>query len=710
MKKILLIIIVLLISFPTFSQGTFQWAKSYSGSERDFQSISNRIYYTEIDSQGNIYILGDFGFGAYIDGEHIFDLAFGGTQQAVIIAKLDINGALIWKRVIKNNISSSYSNYMKLVGDTSLFIMANMHLATNNSSLWYLDTLINQSYPLPEYPFPFYDGGNIASYGNVFIEFDLNGNVKNQHFLQIKSLDSNAVEVDQPLFSNYTVTSPFHIDNQGNMYMYSNLQKLYPTVLNDTVTDFPISESFRLIIDGVRTIDFDMKYNENAKLFKFTPNFGELVWSKDIMEDSVGIGEDCTIVDNWGIRPYEKYPIFITGMEADSEGDLYVCGYIEHDRNMNACPDTLHSRTIFVDTTNREHRIEIDAGAQAIGFIIKYDTAGNVQWVNQMRGYTQFAGHSQGRPEGFLTKYQNLAIKEEDNSVFVLAEMYAGGTSDSNTYLMFNDTLIYRTKGGNVAFLKYNKNNGQYISHGLTNHIIDSLYPWVYGAGVTRLFSGFGTDQFIVNNNQVLALIIYVRNIVGFDTVIYPLNRGFSGAGVTLMRWREDGGLIELIDFPTQSINGSKMLPGGVKMGNNGDIVLYGCVENEISFGPFAVGQGSAGDSRAFIAKYSDPSFNQPYEGEVYFYDSLSIGEVLFSKENNITLYPNPTKDFVNIESKAEIINSYILYNMGGQIIIKSEKIKTKSEKLNLSSLPKGVYVIKVITDKNSYTRKVIRN
>jgi hypothetical protein len=47
---------------------------------------------------------------------------------------------------------------------------------------------------------------------------------------------------------------------------------------------------------------------------------------------------------------------------------------------------------------------------------------------------------------------------------------------------------------------------------------------------------------------------------------------------------------------------------------------------------------------------------------------------------------------------------------MGGQIIIKREKIKTKSEKINLSNLPKGVYVIKVITDKNSYTRKIVKN
>ena len=716
MKKILLIIIVILLSFSSFSQGTFQWAKSYAGSDETVDITSNRIYYSELDSQGNTYILGNFRGDVAFDGERIFDLAFGVYSGSLLIAKLNPNGELLWKKVIRHSFYQTSPNYMKLVGDSSLFVMSQMELAYNNSKLWYIDTLIEVGFydTLPTYPFPYYDIINGTTYfGNVFMEFDLNGNVKNQHFLQVQHLDSNKNIILPPSFVDFASTetvSPFHIDNSGNIYMYSRLYKLYPPVLNDTITEYPISESFRLIIDGARTIDFGMKYNENAKLFKFTPNFGELVWSKDIMEDSVGIGEDCTIVDNWGIRPYEKYPIFITGMEADSEGDLYVCGYIEHNRDMNTCPDTLHSRTIFVDTTNREHRIEIDAGALAIGFIIKYDTAGNVQWVNQMRGYTQFAGHSQGLPMGFQTKYQNLAIKEEDNSLFVFADIYAGGTSDSNTYLMFNDTLNYRTKGGNVAFLKYNKNNGHYISHGVTNHIIDSLYPWVYGTAGTGLFYGFGTDQFIVQNNQVLSLILYQRNIIGFDTIIYPLNSGFSGAGVALMRWREDGGLIELLDFPTNSNGINKLVPGGVKMGNNGDIVLYGCVENEISFGPFAVGQGSAGDSRAFIAKYSDPSFNQPYEGEVYFYDSLSIDNVSISRENNLTLYPNPTKDIVNIISTNERINSYTLYNMGGQIIIKSEKVKVKSEKINLSNLPKGVYVIKVITDKNSYTRKIVRN
>ncbi|MDD4068737.1 MAG: T9SS type A sorting domain-containing protein, partial [Bacteroidales bacterium] len=64
----------------------------------------------------------------------------------------------------------------------------------------------------------------------------------------------------------------------------------------------------------------------------------------------------------------------------------------------------------------------------------------------------------------------------------------------------------------------------------------------------------------------------------------------------------------------------------------------------------------------------------------------------------------------VNITTQGEKINSFSLYNINGQLLLKSEKLKTKREKLNLSNFSKGVYIIKIVTDKNSYTRKVIRN
>ena len=255
MKKILLIIIVILLSFPTFSQGTFQWAKSYAGSDETVDITSNRIYYSELDSQGNTYILGNFRGDVAFDGERIFDLAFGVYSGSLLIAKLNPNGELLWKKVIRHSSYPTGPNYMKLVGDSSLFVMAKMFLAQNNTKLWYLDTLINVGFydTWQHYPFPYYDTINgTTPASNVFIEFDLNGNVKNQHLLQVQHLDSNQNPVMPPNFVDFAATetvSPFHIDNSGNIYMYSRLYKLYPTVLYDTVTDFPISESFRLIID-----------------------------------------------------------------------------------------------------------------------------------------------------------------------------------------------------------------------------------------------------------------------------------------------------------------------------------------------------------------------------------------------------------------------------------------------------------------------------
>ncbi|MDD2192223.1 MAG: T9SS type A sorting domain-containing protein, partial [Bacteroidales bacterium] len=106
-----------------------------------------------------------------------------------------------------------------------------------------------------------------------------------------------------------------------------------------------------------------------------------------------------------------------------------------------------------------------------------------------------------------------------------------------------------------------------------------------------------------------------------------------------------------------------------------------------------------------------DPSFIVPFEGGDTLNDQepQSLNDISIQKENEILVYPNPTKDEVYITTKGEQINSYSLYNINGQVLLKNEKIKTNSQKLNLSALTKGVYVLKVVTDKNVYSRKVIK-
>ncbi|HHT03382.1 MAG TPA: hypothetical protein GX005_03550, partial [Bacteroidales bacterium] len=158
MKKTLFFLFLLLTSFSlTYSQGGWAWAKSYMGSEEAFAtptSMTNRIYHSEFDSQGNIYILGSFGQGASFNDTDILGVAFGGATTSIVVMKLDPDGNLIWKKAIKNgNNISIYPNWMKLVGDTSIVVVTNMSLGTSDIDLWYLDTLITTGLndPQPEY-------------------------------------------------------------------------------------------------------------------------------------------------------------------------------------------------------------------------------------------------------------------------------------------------------------------------------------------------------------------------------------------------------------------------------------------------------------------------------------------------------------------------------------------------------------------------------
>lgn len=81
---------------------------------------------------------------------------------------------------------------------------------------------------------------------------------------------------------------------------------------------------------------------------------------------------------------------------------------------------------------------------------------------------------------------------------------------------------------------------------------------------------------------------------------------------------------------------------------------------------------------------------------------TLSTSEI--SSKTKTSISPNPTKGEVNIKTDKKIKSSTIL-DMSGKSVM-----NTNSEKLNISSLPKGIYLIKVeFADGTSTTEKVIK-
>ena len=72
--------------------------------------------------------------------------------------------------------------------------------------------------------------------------------------------------------------------------------------------------------------------------------------------------------------------------------------------------------------------------------------------------------------------------------------------------------------------------------------------------------------------------------------------------------------------------------------------------------------------------------------------------------EDTVAVYPNPANDFLNIKlnsSKSEI-SKVCLYNIIGQKILETQFADQKSIKLDISDMPKGVYMLKTYDNMNN--------
>lgn len=96
--------------------------------------------------------------------------------------------------------------------------------------------------------------------------------------------------------------------------------------------------------------------------------------------------------------------------------------------------------------------------------------------------------------------------------------------------------------------------------------------------------------------------------------------------------------------------------------------------------------------------------------------DSISFTVASSSKIDMISqlqdiIYPNPTSDFVVIENEKLKIKYVSIYDIYGKEVL-SQKSQDKDQKytIDLSSLPQGIYIISISTDKQTIRQKVIKN
>jgi hypothetical protein len=95
--------------------------------------------------------------------------------------------------------------------------------------------------------------------------------------------------------------------------------------------------------------------------------------------------------------------------------------------------------------------------------------------------------------------------------------------------------------------------------------------------------------------------------------------------------------------------------------------------------------------------------------------DTFSVDRALASTEsffkNNLSIYPNPTKGNLNINSDTNVtINNAVLTDLNGRIIKNVNLNGVSNPTIDITDVNTGVYFLKVTTDQGVGTSKVIKN
>ena len=134
------------------------------------------------------------------------------------------------------------------------------------------------------------------------------------------------------------------------------------------------------------------------------------------------------------------------------------------------------------------------------------------------------------------------------------------------------------------------------------------------------------------------------------------------------------------------------------------------------------------GSSRGFLDPFIDASFEgyrilecYNYQGETFIVDSRAencvvqiLSDVKESlKELNVYIYPNPVKDVLNIELIEEEVEHKIeIFDLNGKKLLEGrlfDGAMTETFQVNISKLPKGIYVLKIGNRSRGLTKRIVK-
>jgi Secretion system C-terminal sorting domain len=99
---------------------------------------------------------------------------------------------------------------------------------------------------------------------------------------------------------------------------------------------------------------------------------------------------------------------------------------------------------------------------------------------------------------------------------------------------------------------------------------------------------------------------------------------------------------------------------------------------------------------------------NQTTNQAQVFTDALTLGTTDFEIVNSIKLFPNPTQDILKINNESNVtINSVSITDNNGRVVLETSSFENY---IDVRGLQKGIYFVKIATDKGTTNQKMIKN
>ena len=87
---------------------------------------------------------------------------------------------------------------------------------------------------------------------------------------------------------------------------------------------------------------------------------------------------------------------------------------------------------------------------------------------------------------------------------------------------------------------------------------------------------------------------------------------------------------------------------------------------------------------------------------------TLSTVETAGRLERNLSIYPNPVKNNVFTIENDQGNAAFEIYDISGKLIRKNEKLNKGTNKINIIGVQKGIYLVKINTEGNTVSKKII--